>query len=154
MADTSAAALAAPSIRTPAIAAGPQPIRHSFGGFWIRALAWFCDSFIASVVVFAAVKATGPLGALFLLPFQLMYQPVMESSAWQGTVGKKICGLAVTDLRGRRISVLRALVRTLAKILSALLFGVGFLMVAFTERKRGLHDVIAGTLVEWRPWGG
>ncbi|TML88435.1 MAG: hypothetical protein E6G09_02095 [Actinobacteria bacterium] len=34
-----------------------------------------------------------------------------------------------------------------AKILSALLLCIGFLMVAFTHRKRGLHDVIAGTLV-------
>ena len=30
---------------------------------------------------------------------------------------------------------------------SAIIFGIGFLMVAFTERKRGLHDMIAGTLV-------
>jgi uncharacterized RDD family membrane protein YckC len=35
----------------------------------------------------------------------------------------------------------------LAKFLSAMALGVGFLMVAFTDRKRGLHDMIAGTLV-------
>jgi uncharacterized RDD family membrane protein YckC len=105
-------------------------------------------------VVLVVVRLSGLIGVLVLLPFQFMYQPVMESSAWQGTVGKEICGLAVTDLHGRRISLLRALVRSLAKLLSAAFFGLGFVMIAFTERKRGLHDILAGTLVEWRPWGG
>ena len=31
--------------------------------------------------------------------------------------------------------------------LSFLLFGIGFLMVAVTVRGRGLHDIIAGTVV-------
>ena len=77
----------------------------------------------------------------------LLYFPVMESSGRQATFGKQICGLAVTDTHGRRISFGRAVGRYLAKILSALLLCIGFLMVAFTHRKRGLHDVIAGTLV-------
>ena len=42
----------------------------------------------------------------------------------------------------------RAAGRYLAKIMSALTLGIGYLMVAFTNRKRGLHDMIAGTLVE------
>ncbi|PYJ40517.1 MAG: RDD family protein, partial [Verrucomicrobia bacterium] len=32
-------------------------------------------------------------------------------------------------------------------ILSGLIFCIGFLMIAFTERKQGLHDMIAGTYV-------
>ena len=32
-------------------------------------------------------------------------------------------------------------------IVSGLIFGIGFLMVAFTEKKQGLHDMMAGTLV-------
>ena len=41
----------------------------------------------------------------------------------------------------------RALGRNLAKILSGLILCIGFLMVAFTGKKQGLHDMIAGTLV-------
>ena len=37
-------------------------------------------------------------------------------------------------------------------ILSALIFGIGYLMIAFTERKRGLHDIIAGTCVVKSDW--
>jgi uncharacterized RDD family membrane protein YckC len=32
-------------------------------------------------------------------------------------------------------------------MLSGLILGIGFLMAAFTERKQGLHDMIAGTYV-------
>jgi uncharacterized RDD family membrane protein YckC len=56
-------------------------------------------------------------------------------------------GIIVTDLEGRRIGFGRATGRYFAKILSALILGIGFLMVAFTQRKQGLHDMIAGTLV-------
>ena len=34
-----------------------------------------------------------------------------------------------------------------AEYISAVILFIGFLMVAFTDRKRGLHDIIAGTLV-------
>jgi uncharacterized RDD family membrane protein YckC len=59
-------------------------------------------------------------------------------------------GLYVTDDYGRRISFTRATGRFFAKFLSAILLGIGFLMVAFTDRRRGLHDMLAGTLVQRR----
>ena len=31
--------------------------------------------------------------------------------------------------------------------LSAIILGVGFLMIGWTQRKQGLHDMVAGTLV-------
>jgi uncharacterized RDD family membrane protein YckC len=37
--------------------------------------------------------------------------------------------------------------RYFAKIISAIILGIGFLMIAFTDKKRGLHDMIASTLV-------
>ena len=76
-----------------------------------------------------------------------LYFAICESSAWQATVGKLALGIRVTDLQGKRISFLRALGRWGAKIISAIILLIGFLMVAFTSRKQGLHDLIAGTLV-------
>jgi uncharacterized RDD family membrane protein YckC len=75
------------------------------------------------------------------------YFAVCESSAWQGTVGKLALGIRVVDEQGRRISFLRATGRFFAKYLSTLIIFIGFLMVAWTRRKQGLHDIIAGTLV-------
>jgi uncharacterized RDD family membrane protein YckC len=76
-----------------------------------------------------------------------LYFALMESSKLQATVGKLAVGLVVTDNAGERISFLRATGRYFAKILSGLILFIGFIMVAFTSRKRGLHDMIAGTLV-------
>ncbi len=70
-----------------------------------------------------------------------------ESSNWQASIGKKMVGLKVTDENGDRISFGKANARYWSKILSALIFFVGFLMVAFTGKKQGLHDKIAGTIV-------
>lgn len=84
---------------------------------------------------------------LLIVVLGVLYFTVCESSAWQGTLGKLALGIRVTDMEGRRISFPRALGRYFAKFLSAIILGVGFLMVAWTQRKQGLHDMICGTLV-------
>jgi len=76
-----------------------------------------------------------------------LYFAVCESSPWQATVGKLALGIRVTDMHGNRISIPRALGRYAAKYLSTLILCIGFLMVGWTRRKQGLHDMIAGTLV-------
>ncbi len=88
-------------------------------------------------------------GALTLVTLLLTaaYFVLLESSRWQATVGKRVCRLRVTDLSGRRIGIGRALGRYLGKFVSALLLGIGFLMVGWTRRKQGLHDLMADTLV-------
>jgi len=78
---------------------------------------------------------------------QWLYFSLMESSAWQATLGKKALGLTVTDLEGRRISFGRATGRYFAKIISSLILFIGYIMAGFTEKKQALHDLIAGTLV-------
>src|SRR5262249_48371563 len=77
-----------------------------------------------------------------------LYEALLESSEWQATVGKMIFGMKVTDLAGNRISFGQATARYFAKWLSAASLCIGFLMVAFSARKQGLHDILAGTLVQ------
>lgn len=76
-----------------------------------------------------------------------LYYVLMERSANQGTLGKMLLGIAVTDAAGGRVSPGRALFRNLARVISGALLPVNWLMVAFTGKKQGLHDFIAGTLV-------
>jgi uncharacterized RDD family membrane protein YckC len=76
-----------------------------------------------------------------------LYFSLLESSSWQGTVGKKVLGLRVTDMNGNRISFGRATGRYFGMILSSMICFIGFIMVAFTEKKQGLHDMLAGTLI-------
>lgn len=76
-----------------------------------------------------------------------LYFAFCESSKWQATPGKLALGIRVTDLHGARISFVRATGRYFAKFISAFALCIGFLMVAWTQRKQGLHDMIAQTLV-------
>jgi uncharacterized RDD family membrane protein YckC len=76
-----------------------------------------------------------------------LYFAVMESSPWQATLGKKLLGLYVTDIHGQRLTFGRATGRTLAKYLSVMTAGIGYLVCGVTERKQALHDVVAKCLV-------
>ena len=75
------------------------------------------------------------------------YFALMESSGWQGTVGKKIMGIQVTDVNGGRITLGRATIRLAAKAFLSGWFLIGYILALFTQRKQALHDLIAGTLV-------
>lgn len=95
-----------------------------------------------------ADRAVGLAVYAFLFVTTLAYSSLMESSPSQATLGKLAMGLKVVDLHGRRISLGHAVGRALARIfLSELLFKLGFLMAAFTDRRQALHDLVAGTLV-------
>ena len=129
-----------------------------YAGFWRRVAAVILDGLIVGVAVVPLTLAFGggdtyaesarsASGSGIEAVVTWLYYALMESSAKQATVGKMALGIIVTDLEGRRIGFGRATGRHFAKILSALILGIGFLMVAFTQRKQGLHDMIAGTLV-------
>jgi uncharacterized RDD family membrane protein YckC len=83
-----------------------------------------------------------------------LYWALMESSAWQATLGKKALGLYVADLAGNRISFGKASGRFWSGQGLAMVPYIGFLyrvidcvLAGFTERKQALHDMIAGCLV-------
>ena len=129
-----------------------------YAGFWRRVAAVILDGLILGVVTVPLTLAVGDgdtyaeaarsaSASTIQTVITWLYYSLMESSAKQATVGKMALGIIVTDLEGRRIGFGRATGRYFAKILSALILGIGFLMAAFTERKQGLHDMIAGTLV-------
>lgn len=156
----------------PAAAWIPAPT-VKYAGFWLRFVAFIIDAIVLGFIGFAITipfMASIPLGtfmhggpprpedwaplvgmfgrlALARFVINWLYYALLESSAWQATLGKKALGLEVTDLQGRRISFGRASGRFFAKILSTIILFIGFFMIGFTSRKQGLHDIIAGTLV-------
>jgi uncharacterized RDD family membrane protein YckC len=127
--------------------AQPTPGRIAYGGFWIRVLAYFVDAILLLIASVVLRLILGTLGAFVGVFVGWLYFALMESSASQATIGKNVCGLRVTDESGHRISFGRATGRYFAKILSALIFLIGFMMVGWTRRKQGLHDLIASTVV-------
>ena len=77
-----------------------------------------------------------------------LYYASMESSAKQGTVGKMVLGLSVTDLYGRRISFARASGRFFSKFITGMIpLFIGYIMAGITEKKQALHDILASCLV-------
>ena len=120
-----------------------------YAGFWVRSLASVIDFMaILPFNLFFEYAVRDEL-AMFMLGMVVsaIYSVVFESSAWQATIGKRVLGIIVTDEQGRRIGAGKAIGRHLGKYVSGLTLGLGFIMVGFTDRKQGLHDKIAGTLV-------
>jgi len=140
-----------------------------YGGFWWRFLAYLIDAIILSIGYWLVAFVFGFNGWLFLgsdykywaaagvtlvviysvLSFiaPWLYYALMESSKFQGTIGKWALKMKVADEEGKQITFARATGRYFAKILSSLTLGIGYIMVAFTERKQGLHDILARTII-------
>ena len=123
-----------------------------YAGFWRRAAASLADGLVLAAVTipfdFTPLQFAGPwTGAIVSMGVDWLYVAGFHSSPWQATLGKRACGIKVTDLEGRRITFGRASLRCLASILSTLILGIGFLMAGWTRRKQALHDKLVGTLV-------
>ena len=98
-------------------------------------------------VLVLAIAYVNPMACVLFLAMDWLYFAMLESSVRGATVGKTIMGLRVLTDRGERLTFLQATGRFFSKFVSSMAFGIGFIMIAFTDRKRGLHDMIAGTLV-------
>jgi uncharacterized RDD family membrane protein YckC len=128
-----------------------------YAGFWRRVAAVLLDGLIIGAVTapFTVGMSSGnrysTTASSISTVVWWLYSALMESSAKQATLGKMALGIRVTDLDGNRIGFGKATGRHFAKILSALILGIGFLMAAFTEKKQALHDILAGTLVVLGP---
>jgi uncharacterized RDD family membrane protein YckC len=128
-----------------------------YAGFWIRALAFAIDTVVLAIfALFIAIwlKHSPPaaqsltLSILLQTLLVLIYMPALWSSPMQATAGQRICVLRVIDaMSGGRITFARGLLRVFGMVISGAILGIGFVMAAFTERKLGLHDMIAGTCV-------
>ena len=98
----------------------------------------------------AGLIASGFILGLFglVLIVGWLYYALCESSSWQGTVGKKMLGLYVTDLEGRPVSFGRASGRYFARLVTHLIpLAIGYIMAGFTEKKQAIHDMIASCVV-------
>ena len=140
----------------------------TYAGFWKRVAAYLIDYVVLIVPTFgaallitmttswgledvdtidAAAAGVESLALLAGLVITWLYYAGMESSTRQATLGKRALGIRVTDEHGERLSFARASGRFFGMFLSVLVLGLGFLMVAFTRRKQGLHDLLVGALV-------
>jgi uncharacterized RDD family membrane protein YckC len=144
-----------------------------YAGFWLRFAAWILDWILLTVVgvtlnlamglerpMFGAHRGMpGPAFNMGLLSLQSLmgwitgwlYYSLMETSKFQGTLGKMALGLIVTDLSGQPITFGRATGRYFGKIISGFTLLIGYMMAGWTQQKQALHDMMAGCLVLRKP---
>jgi uncharacterized RDD family membrane protein YckC len=143
-----------------------------YAGFWRRTAALFIDWVVVGIVYYGIIIAgmvalglgveslvsddggnAGAMGgmlALLYLTYPVisgLYFAGMEASGTQATLGKMAVGIKVTDAAGRRLGVGQSIGRWVSHLLCYITLYIGYIMAGFTERKRGLHDMVAGTLV-------
>ena len=137
-----------------------------YAGFWLRFGAVFLDGILLLIINtalnlafglgIAGVSGTahgeaagGFLGvALMLIELALgaVYEIFMVGK-YGATLGKMACKIRVVTPTGAPISFGRALGRYFAKILSQIICLIGFIIAAFDDEKRALHDRICDTRV-------
>lgn len=145
-------------------ASSPTAWHQPKAGFWLRAVAYLIDFCLLSVMQFvlslligmiigmlglgvADDPATSVVLWLFGASLSIGYAVFFTGYCGQ-TPGKMALRIKVIRCDGSQISYGRAALREVpGKIISALLLGIGYLMVAFDSQKQGLHDKIADTYV-------
>lgn len=111
-------------------------------GFWIRLVAAVVDAIVVSLLSFALSGLLLPLLVVLLLYYWLF-------TGLKGqTLGKMLVGIKVVDAQGNRPGLASAALREiLGKLVSAIVFFLGFLWIAWDRQKQGWHDKIAITYV-------
>ena len=108
-----------------------------------------------AAISFAALVLTGTditwhSGDIWVITAYAVWAFIYFAHSWAAsgrTAGMALFGVRVVTGDGDRVSGREAVVRTLALPLSFLFLGLGFAGILLGDRRRALHDVIAGTAV-------
>lgn len=104
----------------------------------IKTVLDFTISTLENGTLLITLSFTSMFGAAYLLFFWVLVGV---------TPGKALLGLRIVRTDGRPLNIGRALLRLIGYWLSALLLFLGFVLVIIDNRRQGLHDKLAGTVV-------
>ena len=119
--------------------------KQIYAGFWQRFLAGIIDSIILIVieVILIFIPIIGWILSLFVT---WLYFAIQHSSTKQATFGMRALDIKITNENHGKIGFWRATGNFYLTVISALLVFIGFLMIAFTSKKQGFHNLISRTL--------
>ncbi|CAH0129269.1 RDD family protein [Peribacillus sp. Bi134] len=123
-------------------------------GFWKRLFAGFLDGIIVSfplAIIFGLITGDWE-NENFSTFFNFLYMLIVPILWYGYTVGKRIMGIRIVRVDGRKLGIGTMLLRYLvAALVYAITFGIGFIVSAFMvgirKDHRAIHDFIAGTYV-------
>jgi uncharacterized RDD family membrane protein YckC len=133
-----------------------------YAGIATRAVALAVDVAIVQVIVFAGGAVLALVGSLVSDLRLDTLARILVAIAWAGaltgyfaafwstvgqTPGMRLMDLRVTVAGGALPGVGRSIVRVAGLVLAIVPLFAGFLPVLFDDRRRGLHDLLAGTVV-------
>jgi uncharacterized RDD family membrane protein YckC len=136
-----------------------KPEEHAleYAGFWLRLGAAVFDLLVIAVFIFALyslvftclAEITGRrifimavVSALIKIAYFIGFW------IWRGqTPGKMVAGIKIIRTDSSPIEWTHAVLRYFGYIVCCLTLCIGFIWIAFDERKQGLHDKIADTYV-------
>ena len=121
-------------------------------GFGIRLAAYLIDLAAIVLLILFSYFSLAMIGLASAFAGVIFIIVVLTALVWIPAVSPGKCALGLRVLRGdgSRPGLGRKLCRSLAQMLSELVFCTGFLMIAFRKDKRGLHDLICDTVVVHR----
>jgi len=145
----------------------------SYSGFWTRFGAYLIDSIVLFVVIFLLAMIFffmsysssygsyggysgsyygGPSPAAWVMFYVLtflivfFYFTLQEAGSAQATLGKRAVKIKVVDSSGYRISFGQAALRNFLKVFPFVGL-ICMIVIGFTEKKQGIHDIAAKTFV-------
>ncbi len=141
-----------------------------YGGFWVRFLAKSIDGMIMwmagmVITVLAGFSVLGYDNTFAMTPFKLSLYILINIlqfalgvayatffiGKYGATPGKMALSLKVVNPDGSRVSYMKAFGRHFAELISGIILLIGYIMAAFDDEKRTLHDRICGTRVIRKP---
>lgn len=134
--------------------------KFEYAGFWIRLWATVIDSFLFMLITYPIliliygkqllISDKVVLGkADFIISYVLPF--IVTVLFWiykQATLGKMAIDSKIVDSKtGKPVSTARLIGRYFAYLISGIPVGLGFLWIAFDNKKQGWHDKLCGTVV-------
>ncbi len=148
------------------VAAAPPRVTARYAGIVTRGVALAIDAALANLIVLilAALLAlvsslvgdlrpqwlAALLAAAGWVSTLVLYFTIFWSTTGQ-TPGMRLLQLQVITGDGERVHIVRAFVRLVMLGLAIVPLFAGFLPVLFDRRRRGVHDLVAGTVVVYAP---
>lgn len=140
---------------------GREPTRGDTDVIGARIGAQLVDTIIAGVIIYLSVvlfggvgqspgeTAAGGLLGLFVGFAAVLFYFFILEGIWDGqTVGKRLLGIKVVKENGDECDIGTSFVRNLLRIIDAIFYYlVGFLVMAFTDNRQRIGDLLAGSVV-------
>ena len=136
----------------------------AYAGFWSRYAALLIDIIIMRIVIIPLVfgiafflvslnlveQNNEYIGMFIILLFSFIafiFYFVFMTYKFQATLGKMAVGIVVKGEDGKKLSLKKIIIREVFKIVQLIVFSFLFVLVVFTGKKQGLHDLAVKSVV-------